>query len=699
MITHRKLSVLSSVLGATLLTSPAFSQASYWPSTSAYGMPGLIDMPTAESLPDGQLVISSSRFAEQQKTALAFQISPRLTGAFRYSVLNRWASIAKPDVTHTADRSFDFQFRVFDEGQYTPSVAIGLRDFIGAGLLGAEYLVATKSVTPTVKVTGGLGWGRLSNTDTIRKSSVDQGGTPNYDQWFTGPVGFFGGVEWITPVENLTFKLEYSSDQYHRETDDRNVFDRKSSVNIAFEYTPIENLQLGLYYLYGSELGLSFSIAVDPKTTPFKNASFEGAPTPIAARPANYSTDTSWLNVEGINERGQDQLNQLLNPQGISVEALSLNGTQAELRFRNSRYNASAQAFGRAARAMAHVMPDSVNTFVLTPMENGLAAASLTVSRRDLEQLEHDIQGAELILERSTLSGAGPMPENAVTAQGLYPDFSYSFGPYLNLSLFDPAEPVRADVGLRASATYQASPGLSFSGSVRKKLTGNLNDAIESDSELPKVRSNSALYSSQGDPALEYLTGEYLFKAGRDLYGRVSAGYLEAMFGGVSTELIWKPAQQNWGLGVDLAYVKQRDFNMRLGFQDYSVLTGHLSTYFQIAKEYQGEVSVGRYLAGDWGSTFAVNRVFDNGWKIGAYATISETSFDNFGEGNFDKGIRMTIPMSWALGRPSKRDYALDLNSLARDGGAKLNNRTPLYPIIEDYHAPNLGNGQGRFWR
>ena len=62
------------------------------------------------------------------------------------------------------DRSFDFHYFFNEQTNYLPSIAIGLRDFIGTGLYTGEYLVATKNITKNIKATGGLGWGRLSET-------------------------------------------------------------------------------------------------------------------------------------------------------------------------------------------------------------------------------------------------------------------------------------------------------------------------------------------------------------------------------------------------------------------------------------------------------------------------------------------------------------------------------------------------------
>jgi len=55
---------------------------------NSYGYPGMIDMPVATSRPDGELAFSVSSFAGQTRTTLTFQMLPRLSGSFRYSVLD-----------------------------------------------------------------------------------------------------------------------------------------------------------------------------------------------------------------------------------------------------------------------------------------------------------------------------------------------------------------------------------------------------------------------------------------------------------------------------------------------------------------------------------------------------------------------------------------------------------------------------------
>lgn len=77
---------------------------------NAYGMPGLVDMPSAQSALDAELSFSVSQSGESLRNTLTFQIAPRLTGAFRYS------SIERPTQT-LYDRSFDLRYRLLDETQ------------------------------------------------------------------------------------------------------------------------------------------------------------------------------------------------------------------------------------------------------------------------------------------------------------------------------------------------------------------------------------------------------------------------------------------------------------------------------------------------------------------------------------------------------------------------------------------------------
>ncbi|MCI5086580.1 MAG: YjbH domain-containing protein, partial [Rhodovulum sp.] len=171
------------------------------------------------------------------------------------------------------------------------------------------------------------------------------------------------------------------------------------------------------------------------------------------------------------------------------------------------------------------------------------------------------------------------------------------------------------------------------------------------------------------------------------------------MFGGVSGEVLWKPVDSPLALGVEVNYAKQRDFDVLFGFQDYDVLTGHVSAYYEFGGGYLGRIDAGRYLAGDWGATFTLDREFANGLRVGAYFTLTDVSFEDFGEGSFDKGIRLSIPLSWLSGEPSQSGFGTSISPTTRDGGQRLSVRNRLYDVTRNLHDPLLAKRWGKFWR
>jgi hypothetical protein len=246
---------------------------------------------------------------------------------------------------------------------------------------------------------------------------------------------------------------------------------------------------------------------------------------------------------------------------------------------------------------------------------------------------------------------------------------------------------------------FEPAPGLIFSGAIRKQIFGNIDNATRpSTSTLPRVRSEANIYD-QADPSIPRLTGAWYFRPGNDIFGRVTVGYLETMFAGVSGEVLWAPNDSRLAFGVELNQVVQRDFDQLFGFRDYEVTTGHASAYWDLASGFGFQLDAGRYLAGDWGATFMLDRTFDNGWRVAAFATLTDVPFEEFGEGSFDKGIILEIPVSFASGQADQRVSPVTIRPVWRDGGARLMVDGRLYDVVRDSQGPALEDAWGRFWR
>ncbi|WP_158243229.1 YjbH domain-containing protein [Acidimangrovimonas sediminis] len=680
------------------------------PSQNFYGLPGLIEMPTAESLHDGDVALTTSRNGKTFRNTFTFQITPRLSGSFRYSLLYNYGNGVKPGGT-LYDRSFDLRYRFVDEGDWNPAVAVGLRDFTGTGVYSSEYVVATKHVGSKFALTGGIGWGRLasrggfenplgliSNRFKTRPGGVSAGNVLS-GRFFRGDAAFFGGIAY-RPTERLILKLEYSSDAQVKET---NVMGApyNSPFNLSATYRLKNGVDLTAAYLYGGSLSFMLNYTFNPKHPKYPGGTEQAGPPVI---PRDYAAAASWgrLPQTAPEEALSASAGKALAAEGLRLMSFSRDGDTVVLHIFNPRFDAVPEALGRAARGLTAVMPADIDRFVLVPVtETGMSMSAVTIRRGDLERLDHSLDQSWQSYGLARIDDAANRPVRWGDAlPGNFPKLNYKFSGYLDPSYFDPDSPIRANLGVQAKATYALAPGFSISGSVRKKLAGTLqNYSRANDSVLPHVRTDSSLYDKHSHADIPYLTGDYFFRPGANLYGHVSAGLLETQYAGVATEVLWKPVASSWAFGVTMNYARKRDYDMLFGLRDYSTVTGHATAYYNFGGGYLGQISVGRYLAGDWGTTVSLDREFANGIRFGAFFTLTNVSSTDFGEGSFDKGIRFTIPLSWLSGQPSQNGFGQTIRPITRDGGATLNLRNRLYDIVRGNQDPDLQADWGKFWR
>ena len=87
---------------------------------------------------------------------------PWLETTFRYSVFNPFGRQRSSDGLR--DRSYEVKSRLVRESDIFPELAIGIRDILGTGVWGGEYLVSTKHIG-SAEISLGLGWGRFAERD------------------------------------------------------------------------------------------------------------------------------------------------------------------------------------------------------------------------------------------------------------------------------------------------------------------------------------------------------------------------------------------------------------------------------------------------------------------------------------------------------------------------------------------------------
>ena len=94
------------------------------------------------------------------------------------------------------------------------------------------------------------------------------------------------------------------------------------------------------------------------------------------------------------------------------------------------------------------------------------------------------------------------------------------------------------------------------------------------------------------------------------------------------------------------------------------------------------KISFGEYLAGDEGFTIDLSRTFSNGTKFGVFASFTDVTSEQFGEGSFDKGVYFNIHVFGNLINYSWRP-------LTKDPAAKLVRKNTLHDLLIRFRPIN----------
>lgn len=697
---------LATVLGLMLCVESAQAYQAYSEySSNDFGGVGLMQVPSARFAPDGEFRVGMSTADPYNQILLGLQWLPWLETGFRYTeVDNRLYGPEEFSGDQTyKDRSIDVKLRIRDDVDLYPAIAIGLRDVGGTGLFASEYLVFTKDYAK-LDWTLGIAWGRLGARGGIRNplASVSNRfddrprtggpGDLGLERLFGGSeIGLFGGVQWQSPVPHLSVKLEIDGNDFNSEALD-NDQDVDSPISLGLNYRLADVLDIaagverGNTVMFRVVLYSGFSRGRGPLKV------LDAAPTPVAAVLADATQAESFKAAEQIDGPLFERLRGELQRQSISLKALDADANTSTLTvwFTQSLTNDHPRAMGRVGQTLAVIAPKEFQHFTAINLAADTESYRVTLSRADIQKAIDFHADPEVIGKSAVV--AAPLRQKlenaAFVAPQPYPDFSWSMGPALRQHIGGPDDFYFGQLWWRVSANLSLSPRWNFSGAVGADIYNNFDGLKQrSDSRLPRVRSDIVQYLKQGDNNLVRLESNYVWSPGPSWYARMSAGIFEEMYGGVAGEVLYRRAGASWAIGANLNRVRQRDFDQRFDFRDYEVTTGHLSTYFDLPfYDMSARLSAGRYLAGDEGATLEVSRRFSSGIVAGVFATKTNVSSEDFGEGSFDRGLFLFMPFDLFFAKSTRRAVPLVFRPLTRDGGQKVRDGVNLFDITESGH-------------
>lgn len=165
---------------------------------------------------------------------------------------------------------------------------------------------------------------------------------------------------------------------------------------------------------------------------------------------------------------------------------------------------------------------------------------------------------------------------------------------------------------------------------------------------------------------------------------QMSAGIFEDMFSGYGMEYLYYKENSNYAFGLELFNVRKRDYDWGFGHLDYenTILNSNLYYRNYGLIPFDLKISAGEYLAGDVGATIEISRTYDNGVRFGAFATFTDVSAEDFGEGSFDKGLFFNIPIY-------RNFISYTWRPLTKDPGAQLLRKHTLHDLLVRFRPIN----------
>ena len=615
-----------------------------------HGSVGLINIPTARFYDEGVHGITLYDGTPDQKITLTSNPYDWFEASFFYTNIQ-----GKPypgfEYQDYKDKGFNVKLRIKEEG-VLPAIAIGLNDFAGTGYYSSEYIVASYG-TNKLDLHFGLGWGQLSESDNaisnplinIRDSFANrgnfkgQGGTFNTDKFFSGETSApFYGFSYALSKKLL---LKFDKDTTLINGPKMPYEKRESDFSMGLNYTINKNFVLGASFERGGYASIKFVYKNNPNKT-YKDYEYQ--------KPEITKDDDKYT-----------KLIKNLEKNGIGVQKISETSRSIGLeltQFIHPNLNLVEQIISEATRE------SGIEKNVITDIK--------IADLKAINEIDETFQrNAKTIYERKTTNR-----------------FNTNTGIRFRPFIASREEFFKGAILVENDTEFILRKDLFLNTNLKYNISNNFDNFRfpPVDTFPAQVRSDVKQYLKNMDEGI--LIGraqlDYHLTPKNNHHLMFTGGILEDMFSGAGIEYLYFKPNTNYSFGIELFKVKKRDYEWGFGHLDYENITATANLYIRNYGliPFDMKLSAGEYLAGDVGTTIEFSRTFDSGVEFGAFATFTDVSTKQFGEGSFDKGIFFNIPIYGNF-------IAYTWRPLTKDPGAKLIRRNSLHDLLVRFRSIN----------
>ena len=658
------------------------------PTGADFGGVGLLQMPTGRLPADGEVTLAAHHSGDYDFYTVGMAVYPWLESTIRYTeILDR---LYGPNPSFSGnqsyvDKSFDVKLRLLQESYWVPQTAVGFRDIGGTGLFSGEYLAASKRAG-FLDTTLGIGWGYLGRRGNIKNPLIDLSssyatrtgssstGAVNASNFFHGPAALYGGVEAYLPWYDLRLKLETDGNNYRHDAAGKMA--QKSIWNAGLVLPITRWADITVSYERGNTLGATLALHTNLSAA---RPMPDSGPAPVSPLPpaAPQLVTRNWGAVA----------EQLRTNAGYTDTRIYSDGTTVTVYGEQQNFRDREQGQQRAARVLAANVPSGVSRLRIVNENERMATTETVV---DVAQLREStlslVEPADKIATTHSAPVATPAG-NLLTRDRKTWDATVA--PQLLQSFGGPEAFYMYQFGLNAHGSVWLNDWAQLHTAWFANIKNNYNKFTYLDTNsdaLPQVRTRVREYVAHNPMRMDNLQLTTFAHPASDWYADAYAGYLEMMYAGVGSEVLYRPYASRWAAGVNVNDVRQRNPSDRFGLLQYHVVTGFATLYYQIGDDRSTllSLSAGRFLAKDRGVGIDVARRFDSGIIAGAYANFSNVSAQQYGEGRFTKGFYISIPFDLMTVHPSTLRANIGWEPLTRDGGQMLSRAVELYSVTDE---------------
>ena len=615
-----------------------------------HGTVGLINMPTARFYDEGAHAVTAYDSEAVQKITLSSNPYDWLEASFFYMNLptNRICRAypgVQPICEGYKDKGFNLKLRIKEEG-VLPAVAIGLMDFAGTGRYSSEYIVSSYGIG-NFDMHLGLGFGKLAGSSKQIKNpfgylsdsfytrpggGTSLGGALNPNTYFSGSKAapFYG----LSYSLNNKILIKFEKDTIDDTSGAVPYPERENDFSVGLDYSFNNNFTISASYERGGYSSLRFVYKNNPKKSLKK---YEYVKAETGSEDDKYTKLIKNLEENGI---GVSKISETTQSLGVEL-------TQ----FIHPDFNLVKDIITKASKDAG------INKNIKTDIK---IADLVAVSEID----DEFIKDASVIYERDTLK-------------------RFNTGTKLRFQPFIASreEFFKGALLVENNTEIVIRENLFFNTNLKYSLANNFDDFVFPPVNVfpAQVRSDVKQYLQNMDEGV--LIGraqfDYHLTPKTNHHIMVTAGILEDMFSGYGAEYLYFEPNTNYSFGVELFNVKKRDYKWGFGHLEYENTTFTANFYYRNygTIPFDMKFSAGEYLAGDIGSTIELSRTFQGGVRFGAFATFTDVTTEEFGEGSFDKGIFFNIPIYGNLINYTWRP-------LTKDPGAKLIRKHTLHDFL-----------------